>query len=152
MSIAQLSFLVSVPVCIFIAGTSFSQIPKDAMEFTLGVGKVVRNYPDFPELNAPAYNAGLNYSRHYNGYRPWHRHYNYPRMGISLNAGAMGNKAVLGYYAGVMSEMTFERRLGKFWFWAPRLSLGAAWFSQPYDEEENPENGKKEKKFPALPL
>jgi hypothetical protein len=39
-----------------------------------------------------------------------------------------------------MAEMTFEKRLGNNWFWAPRLSLGAAWFSDPYNEEKNPEN------------
>lgn len=126
--------------CIFITNISFSQIPKNSVEFTIGTGKVVRNYPDFPALNEPAYNAGLNFSKHFDGYKPWHRYYNFPRMGISFNGGSLGNKEVLGSYVGIMSEMTFEKRLGKSWFWAPRLSLGAAWFSNPFDEEKNVEN------------
>jgi len=57
---------------IFISPFSFSQIPNNSFEISAGTGKVVRNYPDFPDLNVPAFNACINYSKHFNGYKPWH--------------------------------------------------------------------------------
>lgn len=123
-----------------IQSVSFAQKGTDAFELSAGVGKVIRNYPDFPELEKPAYVAAFNYLRHYNGYKPWHRYYNYPMMGISITGGAMGNSAVLGYFAGAMTMMSFEKEISSKWFWAPRLSLGSAWFSNPFDEQHNPEN------------
>lgn len=118
----------------------FAQKGTDAFELTAGFGKVIRNYPDFPDLEKPAYIAAFNYLRHYNGYKPWHRYYNYPEVGVSVTGGAMGNNAVLGHFAGAMIMMSFEKKIAGNWYWAPRLSLGAAWFSNPYDELENPDN------------
>ena len=131
--------------CFFFLLTSYpalllSQIPANALEVTGGVGKVIRNHPDFPEVNSPAVNASVSLSKHFKGQAPWHRYYNYPRVGLSLNGGSLGNKEVLGYYTGLMAEMTFEKRNRNNWFWGPRLSLGAAWFSDPQNEETNPEN------------
>ncbi len=118
----------------------FAQIPANAIEVTGGIGKVVRNHPDFPEVHSPAANGSISLSKHFNGRARWHRYYNYPRMGLSLNGGSLGNTDVLGYYAGMMVEMTFEKRIGTNWFWGPRLSLGLAWFSDPYNEGSNPGN------------
>lgn len=116
------------------------QVPERTLDFSIGIGKVIRNHPDFPEVNHPAINCYLGYSNHWNGQKPWHRYYNYPRMGINVNGGSTGNTDVLGYYAGIMSEMTFEKRISSKFFWAPRLALGIAWFSDPYNEESNPGN------------
>lgn len=118
----------------------FSQVPDYSIELSPGYGKVVRNYPGFPDLNTPAFNVGVTISKHRKGSRPWHRYYNFPTIGISTYAGSLGNKSVLGYYAGAMAEISFEKRIGAKWFWIPRLSLGVAWFNKPYDEQSNPEN------------
>ena len=118
----------------------FSQIPANAIEATAGIGKVVRNHPGFPEVNSPAINGSVSLSKHFNGQAPWHRYYNFPRVGLSINGGSLGNNDVLGYYTGVMAEMTFEKRICNNWFWGPRLSFGVTWFSDPHDEENNPGN------------
>ncbi len=127
-------------ILIFCNADVLSQISSNAFEITVGTGKVVRNYPNFPELKKQAINVGLNYSRHFNGYKSWHRYYNFPRMGISLNNASLGNKAVLGYCTGLTADMTFEKRIGKSWFWAPRLEIGIGYFSKPYNEQSNPDN------------
>lgn len=121
---------------------SFSALSQhtDALEFSLGAGKMVRNYPDFPDLEQPAIIGAARFIRHYNGYKPWHRYYNFPMAGVSVTGGSLGNKAVLGHFAGAMAEIAFEKKISNSFFWAPRLTLGAAWFSQPYNENQNPEN------------
>ncbi|HMT30634.1 MAG TPA: acyloxyacyl hydrolase [Bacteroidia bacterium] len=120
--------------------SSFAQNKTDYLEASFGFGKMVRNYPEFPTIEKPALIASLKFSRHYNGYKPWHRYYNNPVASLNLTGGSLGNNAVLGYFTGMMAEISFEKRINKSLFWAPRLSLGSAWFSNPYNENQNPEN------------
>ena len=119
---------------------SFAQTGTDAIDFSLGVGTVVRNHPDFPDIVDNAYTGSLTFSRHYNGYKPWHRYYNYPRVGLNFTTASLGNDAILGYLAGAMCEMSFEKPIGKRFYRAVRLSLGAAWFSNPHNQISNPDN------------
>jgi len=113
---------------------------SNAFEITVGAGKMVRNYPNFPTLEKPALIGAARFIRHYNGYKPWHRYYNFPMAGVSVTGGSLGNKAVLGHFAGAMAEIAFEKKINRSFFWAPRLTLGVAWFSSPYNENQNPEN------------
>lgn len=125
---------------LLIIPSSYSQKGTDAFEFTGGMGRITQNHPDFPDINTDAITLSLTYSRHFNGYKPWHRFYNFPRVGINLTQGIASNKEVLGSFTGLMSEMTFEKQLGKKWMWAPRLCFGAAWFQNPHNEESNNTN------------
>lgn len=134
------SYVFSLMGFLFVAASAFAQIPNYTIEGSAGTGKVIRNYPNFPDMEAPSLNGEVSFSKHCVGQKPWHRYYNFPRMGVSINGGSMGNDAVLGHYLAVMEEMTFEKRIGLNWFWAPQLSMGVAWFSKPHDEFDNPEN------------
>lgn len=134
------SYLFSLLGCLFVTASVFAQMPAYSLEGSAGVGRMIRNYPDFPDLEATALNGSISLSKYCNGQKPWHRYYNFPVMGVSINGGSMGNEAVLGHYLAVMEEISFEKRIGINWFWAPRLSMGAAWFSKPHDEFDNPEN------------
>ncbi len=126
-------------LCLLFSFPAFSQ-HTNVLEASVGFGKMVRNYPDFPDLEKPAIIGSLQFSRHYNGYKPWHRYYNFPMAGVSITGGSLGNNAVLGYFAGAMAEIAFEKKISKSFFWAPRLTFGSAWFSSPYNENQNPEN------------
>ncbi len=134
------SYIFSLLGSLFVTVSVFAQMPAYSIEGSVGAGRIVRNYPNFPELENPALNASLSLSKHCLGQKPWHRYYNFPKMGVIINGGSMGNKEVLGNYLAVMEEISFEKRIGNNWFWAPRLSMGAAWFSKPHDEFDNPEN------------
>lgn len=113
---------------------------QHVIELNGGGGQVVRNHPDFPKGQDPAYLTSLRYFRHLDGFQPWHRYYNNPLLGVDVTVGSMGNHAVLGYYAGAMGSLSFERpwsgRLSRM----IKLSLGGSWFSKPYNEFTNPEN------------
>ncbi|MBL0342457.1 MAG: acyloxyacyl hydrolase [Bacteroidetes bacterium] len=110
------------------------------LEGSAGYGKMIRNYPDFPTIENPAVITSVKFSRHFDGYKPWHRFYNFPKVGVNLTGGSLGNNSVLGHFAGLMSEFSFEKKLGNSFFWAPRLAMGVSWFSKPYNEFQNPAN------------
>jgi len=126
--------------CFSAVNCSFAQQGTDVIELTVGAGEVIRNHPDFPEIESPASVGSFIFSRHLNGFKPWHRYYNFPVTGFNLTGGSIGNRDVLGYFAGVMVQMSFEKKITEKWSWGPRLCLGGAWFSHPFNERKNPEN------------
>lgn len=113
---------------------------QHVVELNGGVGQVVRNHPDFPREQDPAFLTSIRYLRHLDGFKPWHRYYGNPFLGVDVTSGSMGNHAVLGYYAGAMGSFSFERPYSSRWNRMIKLSLGASWFSKPFDEFSNPEN------------
>ena len=127
-------------ICVLIL-FSFSRLQAQHFtELNAGGGIVVKNHPDFPDDNSPAFLVSARYFRHLDGFKPWHRYYSKPLLGLDISTGSMGNHAVLGYYAGAMGSLSFERNLNEKWVRMIRLSLGASWFNNPYDEQSNPEN------------
>ncbi len=115
-------------------------LAQDFVEINGGGGHVVRNHPDFPDEQDAAFLTSVRYFRHLNGFKPWHSFYRHPLLGLDLTAGSMGNHAVLGYYAGAMGSLSFEKPWTQKWSRMIKLSLGATWFSNPHDEFSNPEN------------
>lgn len=125
---------------VFVAFQVRAQKHSDDISLMYGPGYVVPNHPDFPEDNKTSWSATLRYARKYNGYKPWHRYYRYPRTGLDITGGSMGLDAVLGHFVGAMGFMSFDKSLGKRWERSIRLSLGGSWFNRPYDEADNPGN------------
>jgi hypothetical protein len=114
---------------------------KNAIEVGVGGGRMIRNYPDFPEINEQALVGSLRYSQKFFGNKPWHKYYNYPVFSLYATGGSMGNNDELGYFAGLMAELSFEKHKPlKKLFWGPRLSLGSAYFTDPYNEQTNNTN------------
>jgi hypothetical protein len=132
-----LTFLVA---CIFLENVKVAAQKINYLEFTAGTGKLVKNYPQFPVLENPAFILSCKYSQLYNGYKPWHKFYRYPVAGISFTAGTLGNRKILGNFAGISAELAFNKRITDKLYWSPQLALGSAFFSSPFDEENNPAN------------
>jgi len=128
-------------IIVSLLGLSFScSNAQTTFEFMGGAGKMVKNYPQFPELNSPAWMAAAKYTTRLNGSKPWHRYYWYPWFGISLTGGSLGNNEVLGYFKAILAEMRFQKNINAKWSVSPVLSFGAAYFTDPYNENDNPEN------------
>jgi hypothetical protein len=114
---------------------------KMLLEVGAGGGRMIRNYPDFPEINEQALVGSLRYSQKFFGNKPWHKYYNYPVFSLYATGGSMGNDNELGYFTGLMAELSFEKHKPlKKLFWGPRLSLGSAYFTNPYNEQTNNTN------------
>lgn len=118
----------------------YAQGHNDDISVMTGAGYVIPNHPDFPEGNKASWSATLRFARKYNGFKPWHRHFRYPRAGLDITGGSMGYDAVLGHFVGAMGFMSFDKAIAKRWERSIRLSLGGAWFNRPYDESDNPGN------------
>lgn len=114
---------------------------KNAIEVGAGGGRMIRNYPDFPEINEQALVGSVRYSQKFYGNKPWHKYYNHPVFSLYSTFGSMGNNDELGYFTGLMAELSFEKhKPQKKVFWGPRLSLGSAYFTNPYNEQTNNTN------------
>ena len=104
------------------------------------VGKVVKNYPSFPEVPDPTVLMQVRGGKYLTGYKPWHKYYNYPYLGFSFIYGSLGNKNVLGNVTGLMSDLTLNQQLNDKFYLQESFCLGMAHYSTHYDEETNPEN------------
>ena len=74
------------------------------------------------------------------GSKPWHKYYYFPFVGFNLSTATLGNKNVLGYYVGLMTDLTFRSNHKKKSYMEYTVGMGAAWFSKPYNEISNPDN------------
>ncbi len=117
-----------------------AQTGNHFFELSGGIGKIISNHPEFPTVNHAAYIGTFKYSTHWNGYKPWHRYYHFPVVSVNLTGGNIGNDKILGSFAGIMADFSFEKKLSKSIFWAPRICIGTAYFTKPYNEFSNPEN------------
>lgn len=106
----------------------------------ISVGKVIGNYPDFPETDA---RAGITLSAgkwHVDTARTWPTWFNFPQTGITLGVHRLGNDAVYGYeidlipFAAFSPSRSMKNRL---WF---RLGMGPSFYTRHYFSEENTVN------------
>lgn len=112
----------------------------NSIQFNAGTGLTLSNHPDFPDVNENAKVLSLAISGRLSGQKNWHKYYHHPYFGFQFAYAELGNNAVLGYYLGLMPEMTFTIPLSDTWMLEPTMGLGLAYFSKPYDEISNPEN------------
>ena len=103
-------------------------------------GKVISNYPSFPEVNNAALLVRLRAGKLLDGGRPWHRYYNYPEMGINLVAGNLGESELFGTLIGASPEMILTQPLNKKLSISECAGLGISYYTKKYDEEKNPDN------------
>ncbi|MEO8151347.1 MAG: acyloxyacyl hydrolase [Bacteroidia bacterium] len=104
------------------------------------VGKVISNYPTFPVVNNAATLLRLRAGKSLTGYKPWHRYYNYPEMGINIVTGSLGDKNVFGHIIGVTPEMIFNQQINQKFSISEGAGLGLSYFTKKYDEATNPTN------------
>ena len=121
---------------IFLLGAARAQV---AYDFNLLVGKVVKNYPRFPDSKA-AILARFSYNKKLTGGSPWHQYYSYPEWTVQANYGSLGNKEELGNISGLSTGLRFTKELDDRWAVGVNATFGIAYFNQPFDEVSNPDN------------
>lgn len=109
--------------------------------FETGVytGRVVKNYPAFPDRNkSTAFN--LTYYKKLSGKKSWQRYYHYPEVTVQGWYADLGNEKVLGKVIGITTGFRYSQHLNKRLTLAEQALFGVAYFNHPYYEKSNPEN------------
>ncbi len=102
-------------------------------------GKILDIYPDFPDRGASFF-GGVNVGWQTRGKHWWENYYKFPKTGVMLLYGYLGNSSVLGSNVSVVPNISFEPfRNGNFSFNIV-FGMGFSYFNKPYDRISNPEN------------
>jgi hypothetical protein len=117
--------------------SSFSSLAQ--LEGTLQAGKIVQNYPRFPETSA-AFISRIGWYKKLDKPDRWHGYYNFPELTIQATYGSLGNKRELGNILGLAGGFRFNRNISASIKTFAEAHLGIARFNRPFDERNNPDN------------
>ncbi len=109
------------------------------IEYNFSAGKVVKNYPVFPERKLAGVNSFIIGSR-LNGIKAWHPYYNFPNASFELAYGSLGNKKVLGNFSALLYRLEFGYKLNDQFYTEITPAFGIAYFNKPFHADKNPEN------------
>ena len=112
----------------------------DYAGFDFLVGKVISNYPAFPDIKNPSVFISGYAGKSLNGTKDWHRYYNFPDLGIKITYGGFGDKAILGKMFAVNPQLIFSQKLNNKLFVSEEVGLGLSYFTTHYNEATNPQN------------
>lgn len=124
---------------LIISHSSAQSVMQNSFEAGTYIGKVVKNYPYFPDRNN-SFLFNASWYKKLNGKKAWHRKYFYPEVPVHIWYGDLGNKKVLGKIFGVNSGFRFTQTLSNKFALNEQTLFGAAYFTKPYNEKNNPEN------------
>ena len=139
-----LSSFFSLLILFFIPGKTFSQdtsYTKNSffVEPIINVGKIVKNFPQFPENDFCLLNE-LNIGWQTSGRKSWHHAYGFPQLGISFIYTYQGNDVVLGRTLSVMPNFSVHAYRSRRHDVEFRIGSGLAYFPVIYDSIKNPTN------------
>ena len=103
------------------------------------LGKMLNIFPGVPTATE-AYFGEINVGYQSTGKQWWNSYYNYPRVGVLLSYGYLGNKEVLGSNISILPNMSLKIVGNEKFTLRGRIGLGFSWFLKPYDRITNPEN------------
>ncbi len=109
------------------------------IEPTIRIGKIVRNFPDFPERGA-AVLSEINITQQCSGSKKWHQLMGYPSAGVALVYGIMGNDDIIGRNIALLPNLGFTTRKYKRWGFHFKIGMGFAFFNKKYNRVSNPDN------------
>jgi hypothetical protein len=97
---------------------------------------IVENYSIIPKSRNPFF-VEFNPTVQTNGSKECHHIFGFPKVGVSIIAGDLGNREQLGYMFGAFPNFTFNTT-NKKWY-APRVSLGLglAYFTKTYSTRDS---------------
>ena len=127
--------------CLGICETLKAQENFDSRAIETGffIGKVVKNYPVFPDRNiSNVYN--VSYYKKLSGNKSWHRNYHFPEVTLQGWFGHLGNQQILGRFYGLTGGLRYIQQLGKRWSISEQVQFGIAYFTVQFNEQTNPEN------------
>jgi hypothetical protein len=110
-----------------------------SLEPSLHIGKIVKNSSLAPSSKLSVLSE-MNFSIQTSGKDDWNTLYGFPKVGVSIFYGSMGNKREIGNMFGLLPNITFNS-INPHWY-APRinLGLGIAYFNNPYNPVKNTSN------------
>ncbi len=120
-------------------------LPKKGNYFidaSLHSGVIINNYiywDSFPSRN-PSALLELQFGKQTVGEKNWQQHYGFPQVGVSLIGGYLGNTEELGQTVGIIPTLTLNTKNTKKWSLKLKMGLGFAYFSQPYNIDNNRTN------------
>src|ERR1043165_6036890 len=99
-------------LCVSISFFCEAQNKFQNSSFETGVysGRVVKNYPSFPDRDKSLVFNGSYYKK-LNGNKSWHRYYHYPEVTLQAWYGDLGNKKILGNITGITSGFRYTQSL-----------------------------------------
>ena len=103
------------------------------------VGRMIDIFPGSPTATE-SYFTEINFGWHTIGKHWWNSYYNFPRVGVLLSYGSLGNNEVLGNNVSILPNMSLKLFGNNKVSFYTRIGLGFSWFMKPYDRIENPEN------------
>lgn len=118
---------------------SASVVAQQSVNLIFQSGRVVKNYPRFPERNF-SFLGSVAYNRRLNGQAAWHQFYRYPEVTFQATFGSLGNRSELGNIHGVSGGFRFIHPLNNRLNLTAETRLGAAYFNHPFHEERNADN------------
>jgi hypothetical protein len=128
--------LFSFILMMFIYNTSSAQ---QSVEAVFQTGKIVKNYPRFPQRDA-AFIGRVAWSKKLDGGAGWHSHYGYPEVTAQGVYGSLGNAKEFGNIHGASIGIRFTKDYRKNITLTAEASWGGALFNNPFDEKTNPDN------------
>jgi hypothetical protein len=132
-------------IILLFSGKAFSQSDSTVknsffIEPIVHVGKIVKNYPHFPERGTSIFSE-VNFAFQTNRGKTWHRIYNFPQFGFSFGNGILGNDSVLGRNYFIMPNISFNIP-GNFKRWSIEAKIGSgfAYFDKFYNAQNDSNN------------
>lgn len=103
------------------------------------VGRMIDIFPGSPKATE-SYFTEVNIGWHTIGKQWWNSYYNFPRVGVLLSYGSLGNSDVLGNNVSILPNMSLKVFGNNKVSLHTRIGLGFSWFMKPYNRIENSEN------------
>ncbi len=125
----------------FSQNADLSVVPKSVIVIQpqLSIGKLLKIYPQFPVTGLTIFSE-VNVALQTTGSKEWHQLYHYPKVGIALIHGSLGNNTVLGQNISFLPNLSFETHTNKRWTLQTKCGFGFSYFTKHYDITKNTTN------------
>lgn len=140
----HIKLLLILASCLLVVNSIAQQVqtPKKNVLFVepgFKVGKMIDIFPGAPKARK-SYFTEVNIGWQTIGKQWWNSYFHFPRVGILLSYGSLGNKEVLGNNISILPNMSLKLIGNTKVSFYTRIGLGFSWFMKPFDRIENPEN------------
>lgn len=107
--------------------------------YSYTTGKIVKNFPTFPERNLASIHSFTIGSR-LNGTKAWHPYYKFPVASFQFIFATLGNKKEIGNMMSLLYRLEFPFKITDKFYLEAIPAFGGSYFTKHYDEIDNPNN------------
>jgi hypothetical protein len=105
----------------------------------LYIGEFIKGHANFPNCN-PLFFEELKYAIQTNGNKDWHQYYGFPKIGVSIVIGNLGNENIYGQSVGIIPNVAFHTLGDKKINVSYHLGVGLSYFTKYHNEESDKDN------------